>query len=76
MPTNAIGDNSYDNKPIPKRNEMGKPVTELPNVKTNPPKKGKIKSSLFSEMQYVTIGDKYTDEYKMRMMDEMKKKSL
>ena len=55
---------------------MNKPVTQPPNVKTNPGKKGKVKKSYFSVESFVTIGDKYQDEFKIRMIDEMKKKAL
>ena len=40
---------------------MNKPITELPNVKTNPGKTGKIKKSYFNVPSYITIGDKYTE---------------
>ena len=43
---------------------MGKPKTLPRNPQTNPAKKGKIKSSFFSNLGYISIGDKYTDEYK------------
>ena len=38
-------------------------------------KSGKIKQSYFSELSYITIGDKYSDEYKLRMMNEMNEKA-
>lgn len=38
-------------------------------------KSGKIASSYFSKVSYITINDKYLDEYKLRMIDEMAKKS-
>ena len=55
---------------------MNKPLTQPPNVKTNPGKLGKVKKSYFSVESFVTIGDKYQDEYKLRMIDEMNKKAL
>jgi len=63
------------NNILDERNDMGKPKTMPRNIQTNPAKLGKTKKVYFQEMSYVSIGDKYQDEYKLRMIDEMQKKA-
>ncbi|CAD8044938.1 unnamed protein product [Paramecium primaurelia] len=66
----GLGDNSYDNKPRPARNEQGKPITSPSNMKVTAPQSGKIKSSYFSQLGFTTIGDKYIDpERKIRIQE-------
>ncbi|CAK75378.1 unnamed protein product (macronuclear) [Paramecium tetraurelia] len=71
----GLGDNSYDNKPRPARNEQGKPITSPPNMKVTATQSGKIKSSYFSQLGFTTIGDKYIDpERKIRIQELEEKK--
>jgi len=44
----GLGDDTYDKKERPKRDENGKVIVEANNIKVAHPKSGKIKSSYFS----------------------------
>lgn len=58
-----------------KKDDNGKPITQPRQFQTNPPKQGKTKTTFFSDLGYITIGDKYQDQYKLSKIDEMQKKS-
>lgn len=67
----AIGDDSYDYKQIPERDEQGKPVTMLRNPCASALKKGKDTSVYFSKVSYTTIGDLYIDPDRRKRLDEL-----
>lgn len=53
---------------------MGKPATELRNVFSGPCREGKGKKGLFQQEGYITVGDKYMDEFQRHRQDELREK--
>ncbi|KAM3132799.1 hypothetical protein pb186bvf_015104 [Paramecium bursaria] len=70
----GLGDDSYDHKQRPPRNEQGKPITSPPNFKVQPARSGKIQSSFFSKLGFTSIGDQYIDPDRRQRIQELKEK--
>jgi len=63
----AIGDDSYFQAKIAKKNEDGTVVVGPRNFYTNPGKKGILQGSVFSKTSFTTVGDPYQDPGKMKL---------
>lgn len=72
----AIGDDSYDKKKLPLKDENGKVKTQPPNVKASATMTGKTAKSFFSQQGFTTIGDLYIDPERKQRIYEMKIKAL